>query len=276
MNTIFNTGETQEDLRNTYNPDGSTLRKSQLRMLDMAVYLFDAAKEAGVGCRLESGNILGALRHGGYIPWDDDFDVTLQRKDYKTLIDYITNHPHPQYVLQTPETDDTFVPWARLRDLKSEYLSPYPEGSRDDIAYKSQKLRGLQIDIFTTEEYMIPWLQRLAAKMSCVVAFDFSRINKPLAQFSFKTLQYIVYPLFRLIGRCFGRKDYYMFSYGTWFYEQFPQKVLLPYKDLIFEGHSFPGPADAHEFCRIMYGDYMNLPPKDKRTVHNSGILIED
>lgn len=65
MIETFNTGETQETLRNDYNPDGSVLRRAQLRLLDMAIYLQETAKKIGVPCRLDGGNVLGALRHGG-------------------------------------------------------------------------------------------------------------------------------------------------------------------------------------------------------------------
>ena len=71
MIKLFNTGETQETLRQDYNPDGSVLRRAQLRMLDMAIYLQETAKKIGIPLRLDGGNVLGALRHGGFIPWDE-------------------------------------------------------------------------------------------------------------------------------------------------------------------------------------------------------------
>ena len=60
MTTTFNTGETQESLRHDYNPDGSVLRRAQLRMLDMLDYLAEAAGKANVSWRLDGGNVLGA------------------------------------------------------------------------------------------------------------------------------------------------------------------------------------------------------------------------
>lgn len=186
-------------------------------------------------------------------------------------------HPHPQYVLQTHQTDKgSFVPWGRLRDLKSEYVNPYPADSREGKAFEAQKFRGLQIDIFPYEGYMIPKLQRLAAKMACVVHFDLSKSHPLLANITYSILHQVVYPCFRLIGRCFGNPNLYMHSYGTWFYFQFPKEVLLPHREIVFEGHTVLGPADADKFCRIVYGDYMKLPPKEKRAVHASEIIVHD
>lgn len=272
---VYNTGETEEDLRKAYNPEGSSLRKAQLRMLDMVDYLFETAKKAEVSCRLDGGNVLGAVRHGGFIPWDDDIDVVVSRSDFKKLCRYIQEHPHPQYVLQTPETDKgSFVPWGRLRDLKSEYVNPYPADSREGKAFAAQKYRGLQVDIFPYEGNMIPSLQRLAAKMACTVHFDLSKSHPTIARMTYVALHRLVYPCFRLIGRCLGNPNLYMHSYGSWFYFQFPKEVLLPHRDIVFEGRTIPGPADVDRFCSLIYKNYMDLPPKGKRAVHASEIIV--
>ena len=81
----FNTGETEKELKEKYNPEGSTLRKAQLRMLEMAVFLDKVLKENGITYYIEAGNLLGAVRHGGFIPWDDDFDIAVDAKDIKKI-----------------------------------------------------------------------------------------------------------------------------------------------------------------------------------------------
>ena len=103
---IFNTGETARDLKEMYNPEGSLKRLVQLRLLDMLIYLDKVCKENGIDYRIDGGTVLGAVRHGGFIPWDDDVDVVVESsRDYSRLCDYLKNHPHPQYVLQNDETD---------------------------------------------------------------------------------------------------------------------------------------------------------------------------
>jgi len=76
---------TNEELREKYNPDGSELRHAQLRMLEMLSFLDKVCTENKITYWIDDGTLLGAVRHGGFIPWDDDVDVAMPLDDYSGL-----------------------------------------------------------------------------------------------------------------------------------------------------------------------------------------------
>ena len=128
----FNTGETPQELKQKYNPEGSTKNAVQHRLLDMLLFLDQVCKENHIDYRLEGGSVLGAVRHGGFIPWDDDIDVAVDNpKDYKRLLKILLDTHHEQYVLTNDSNDKGCVQlWSTIRDLKSEYLHLSPALNR--------------------------------------------------------------------------------------------------------------------------------------------------
>ena len=72
----------QVELRDIFNPEGSDLRKLQLRILEILKFVDSVCKTHGIQYWLSSGTCLGAVRHGGFIPWDDDVDIEMFEKDY--------------------------------------------------------------------------------------------------------------------------------------------------------------------------------------------------
>ena len=272
---VFNTGETSEELKAKYNPEGSLLRRVQLRMLDMLLYFDTVCKEQHISYRLDGGTLLGAVRHGGFIPWDDDLDVAIDsQEDYKRILQYLKNHPHPQFVLQHKKTDKGFNNiWFTIRDLKSEYIHLDEETAKHD---NLRKYRGLQIDVFPYEPKRIRTLSLFCKKMMRFNTKYLLLRHKILSNMLFGVQRNFIHPLFNIISSFFGNKNKYMISYGTPFNNVFPRSIMKPYKSLTFEGHEFPVPADADKFLTIQYGNYMDLPPIDNRNHHNVTFKIWD
>lgn len=273
--TVFNTGETQKELREKYNPEGSKLRKLQMRMLDMLLYIDKVCKEQNIEWRLDGGNILGAVRHGGFIPWDDDIDIVLLPKEHKRLVNYLKKHPHPQFVLQDNDTDPGFYApnWAVLRDTKSEYV-------QDSYVHNARKYKGAQIDIFCYDNHQTVFLYKMVSKFTELNMLKYIGRKPFIAQCIYKFEVKILIPFCKIIGYPFSTGNLYGHAYGH-LYTNFHLKwitrdMFYPHKPIVFEAHEFPGPGDVHSFLSFKYGDYMKLPPADRRDHHLATYNIWD
>ena len=114
---------TNEELRERYNPDGSLLRRQQMRMLEILLEVDRICKQHHIPYWLSSGTLIGALRHNGFIPWDDDLDIEMLRSDYLRLMQVLPEELPEWLVLQNDETDPNyFYFYAKVRDRRSRML----------------------------------------------------------------------------------------------------------------------------------------------------------
>ena len=266
----YNTGETNITLKETFNPEGSLLRKCQLRMLEMLIYIDKICNQLDIPYILDGGTLLGAVRHGGFIPWDDDTDIAIPRQYFSKLNKYLEENPHPQFVIQNSRTDKGYMaPWAVLRDTKSEYI-------QDLRTHNIRKYRGLQIDIFPLEETFGPNIHRFSARLQNVL------INKLIrkdyigcARLGYLLCYKIIFPLFRVVSKL-NRNNRLMYPLGaSWGYVL--DKNLFQNRSLItFEGHKFYGPENIDRYLKGIYGNYMDLPPVNMRNQHLATYVIFD
>ena len=267
---IFNTGENCEELKAKYNPEGSILRKAQLRMLEMLVWLDKLCKEQGIEYCLEGGNVLGAIRHNGFIPWDDDVDIIMRRGEYKKLCDYLLKHPHPQFKLQSHKTDKGyFGSWNVLRDTKSEYI-------KDDPIHNLRTFRGLQIDIFPIEIGYSRIISKIAGNIHHWNNKYFVAKHNVIAHYYYLVEQKICFPVLRAISSLIGDKRYFTYELGHGHYPKFPVASTFPVSSIQFEGFTLLGPNNTSDYLTALFGNYMILPPPDKRNKHQANYRIWD
>lgn len=271
--------DTQKRLRDTYNPDGSLLRKHQLKMLEMLKYIDHVCREHDIDYWLCSGTLLGAVRHGGFIPWDDDVDIEMRREDYKRLMNVLKRDIKPGYALQTHETDvNYFLPFAKLRDLNSKIVEPNKNGDKDkDINYK---YRGIFVDIFPLERNCVPLMKcaekyfLLILKLSELKNDKWGMklgIEKVLHSF----MTYALIPLFRLIAKITTSSAKLHHTYGLPFPRPRFFKDIYPLKRISFEGEEFNAPNNSEAYLRLIYGDdFMSIPPKEKIKLHVSDVYF--
>jgi len=125
------------------NIDPKTLREAQLIMLDMLVEFDKICQKYNLKYWLDSGTLLGAVRHQGFIPWDDDIDLSMPIEDYNKFIEIAENELSSDIFFQTTQTDNKFpFDYIKLRSNRAKIVE-FHEKDRD-IEYH----QGVFVDIF--------------------------------------------------------------------------------------------------------------------------------
>ena len=266
---------TNEELRNRYNPDGSLLRRQQLRMLDILTEVDRICKKHDIPYWLSSGTLIGAMRHDGFIPWDDDLDIEMMRKDYLRLMKVLPSELPEWLVLQNDETDPNyFYFYAKIRDRRSKML----EQNAYDRMWKEQ---GIYIDIFPMEKHPI-WMQKLSEKtvghmykIWRTSTDDAKSIRKVRRIFDLNNK--ILFPCLRAILPLFTFNSTLLTSaMGIPFHNPRYLNEIFPLTTHVFEGREFPVPHDADAHLRHLFGDYMQLPDLNKLAPHVGKLEIYD
>lgn len=258
--------ERQKELRAKYNPDGSELRNLQLRMVKMLEYFDSFCKEHGLTYWLSSGTCLGAVRHGGFIPWDDDLDIEMLQEDYNKLLSLKDVYEDEENVLQDYVTDDEYIsPYGKLRDKKSEIKEIH---NRD----KYYKYKGVFIDIFIRE--MGSYAMTRMTHVLQYGSYYFTSIkNKTLRILVKKSLYGLmhkcVFPMAHIYNRYLGEKNRYWHTLGCGFYKTINCEAIFPLKKIFFEGREYPVPGDFDNYLRSLYGNYMELPKDNGNLRHH-------
>ncbi|WGE57047.1 LicD family protein [Actinobacillus equuli] len=262
MNTIYNTGETAEELKRKYNYDGSSLREAQLRMIEMLSFLDKVCKENNITYFIAFGTLLGAKRHEGFIPWDDDMDVYIDAYDLKKLRKII-NTANYKYVVQDNTSDRGFVRYYNvLRDLSSEYI-------KDEFLHNQRKYRGVQIDLFPYDFGIFKIGKKIINKTIWLNENYLLGKHPNLSQYLFSFTRNIVIPFFRLISRIKGKKYISLGYEGIDFGYTYLASDVFPLNYVNFEGIMVPAPKEIDKILIKDYGvNYNELPNIEQRNQH--------
>lgn len=262
-----------EDL-SMYNPEGSDLRKMQMRMLDMLIFVDSVCEKHNIKYWLAFGTLLGAVRHGGFIPWDDDLDIEMLKDDYDILLSLIDKELPNYYHIQNHKSDRNYIfPIAKLRDKNSRI-------TENKNADKNYKMRGIYIDLFYLDKGN-KFIARLTVNIqkilfaTTLLKNDKLGILALLRNFLYFKIHKIVFPLIRILVKLFGIKSY-IAPYGTGFASKRKIEEILPLKKILFEGKYFNSPHNTDTYLKDIYGNYMELPADDERRVHTLELIFEE
>lgn len=251
-----------------YNPEGSVLRRDQRELLQMLKVLSEICQTNGINWWLCSGTLLGAMRHQGFIPWDDDIDIAMLPEDYSRLEKVMGEMNDPEYVLHTMDTDPEYIyVFGKFRRRDGEYEVRDPR-------YRYYKWKGMSIDIFTIEKtnYIAAQLARFFYKIGHKVSTRVRnrKFRRTLTEFVNSFNFRILFPFFRFCGKINPKGDYH-YSLGTGFAKSvFRVEDIFPLSQAEFEGEFFPVPNESDAYLTRLYGDWRKLPSEEriKKAIH--------
>ena len=255
--------------------DIKDLRKIMLELLKEIKSICD---ENGLKYFLAYGTLLGAVRHQGFIPWDDDLDIEMPRPDYEKFIEIYQKGGYENILYEQkayPKYLYSFAKLVKKGTLLIErgcdcgvkmgvYVDIFPvDGLGDSVDGAKKLLKKTQTPIRLLMSYRMDWYRKgvslkrnlLVAATKCVAPFyGKKRLNVTLERRAFT----YDYDESAYVGSFISEIN---------FKRIFEKKVYQETVQLLFEGDFFSAPKDYDLVLRTQYGDYMQLPPEEQRVL---------
>ncbi|MCM1320692.1 MAG: LicD family protein [Bacteroides sp.] len=249
------------------------IRRIQLEMLD---YFDDLCRKNNLRYSLSGGTLLGAVRHKGYIPWDDDIDVFMPRKDYEQFLLAADKSEQNYYKIFSPFNNEFYYyPFSKLVDVRTKI---------DENHDRPLPQIGIYIDIFPIDG--LPnnekkrknyWNRIRKIKRVCTMVYQKKAHGENMLKQIFRYVMFFLLKLVKAntiakflntISSCYEieKSDYAavsLFGYGE--KEQMPVSVLSDFSELQFEGKMYKVIKNYDLYLSNLYGDYMKLPPENQR-----------
>lgn len=244
------------------------LRQIQIGILD-EVHRF--CESHNLRYFLSSGTLIGAVRHKGYIPWDDDIDIYMPRKDYEEFLATYHDQTGRFKSINPYQESNYYYTFAKVVDLRTKMIETETEG------YEI----GVYMDIFPVdyvtdnlqERKRVFKLKKLLYKIRRCKISNANPLRSRLAYWCYKSLPVSAHYVFRLIQRLIvlgkpTRTVCNMTEAGPKIKGCFPAEDIASSVDIEFEGKLYKTMVGYKDYLERTYGDYMTLPPVEQRVTH--------
>lgn len=264
-----------------------SIKDIQSKMLDILVYFRDFCNENNLKFVLCGGTCLGAVRHKGFIPWDDDIDVFMLREDYEKLGKlWAEKADTSRYsCVRSNESINIRHSATEIKDNNTTFINKHSVDL--DIHH------GLMIDVIPVDGVAdTKWrriLQMIDSMMFC--CFNFQRLPDHKGKLTYYATKLalgifrspkIRYKLWKgaenRLSKYGTNNSEYVASFAegaTIMRMHFPTSWFTEPEYMDFEGHSMPVPADVDKYLCMNFGDYLKLPPEQERVARHNSVFID-
>lgn len=261
------------------------IRKIQLEIMD---FIDTLCRGKGIRYSLSGGTLLGAVRHKGYIPWDDDIDIFMLRPDYERFVSEVMQSGNTRYRILSPFTDDAYYyPFTKLCDSQTRIME------RNDCPLHEM---GVYVDIFPVDglpndkkQRKCYWNRNRILKRLNTMVYQKKASGENFIKRAFRSVMFVLFRLMR--PNCLAKylnnlstkydveKSEFVavsvFGYGE--KEQLPVSVFSEFGDIPFEQKQYMAIKNYDLYLSSIYGDYMTLPPVEQRQAkHEFRAFVRD
>ena len=257
------------------------MNKPQMKQYELLCEIDRICRKNSINYYLDSGTLLGAVRHQGFIPWDDDIDVGMFRKDYEKFKSILNEELNNKYLFQNYESDSNFgFVFGKLRIKNTKYT--------EQISKKTKAKDGIFIDIFPFDNacddekkheknfkkvvifrMMLLLKQRYIINTSSLI----KKIEKLILRILsiFVTKKFIIKKINKIINLYNYETTKCICNFSTAYFKKnrYDRDWFSDIAILKFEDKEFLCPKNYDEYLKYLYNDYMKLPPENKRINHS-------
>ena len=255
------------------------LQKTQLVLLHETDRI---CRELGIRYYMIGGTLLGAVRHGGFIPWDADIDIAMCREAYEKFRKYWEENTSEKFFYQSYATEKNHLsPHALLRIRGTHVVMNSRRAERFPVAED-----GIYLDIFPLDEAPVSHkkqkrqmleIKRIRRLIELKAAYTYGKNTGKLKRIAKRMIQICLTPcslltlnkrLDKAMRRHTGSNSGYlvsMASHYSYWKQLMPEEIYGDPQRIHFEDGEYCAPADTDAYLRKIYGAYMQLPPVEKR-----------
>ena len=250
-----------------------SVRDVQTKILEIMKYIDTLCRNNGIEYFIMGGTALGAIRHGGFIPWDDDLDIFMTPENYKKFKSVFEKENSESFVLQEWKTTPNYLEYAKIRMNGTTFIEKNFKDRKD-------MHHGIYVDIMilhkVPENIIIQKIVYFKSKFVTLYALSQRNWNpkSKMQNILLKTLKILpckilVRSFYKHIYKYDNRKDDFKFCYwitpAKFRSGLFDKSFFENPVDITFEDTMLLGPKKIKEYLEYRYGDYMKLPSKEQQ-----------